>query len=83
VLRRAVVKNAGSRALDGWVIGWTFPGGQRINDLWNGSYAQSGQGVTVTSASYDGTVAAGGTVTVGFTGTYTGDDTGPSGVRCG
>jgi hypothetical protein len=35
----------------------------------NGSYAQSGRAVTVTSASYNGTVPAGGTVMVGFTST--------------
>jgi Cellulose binding domain len=49
----------------------------------NGSYAQSGRAVTVTSASYNGTVPAGGTVMVGFTSTFAGDDTSPAGVWCG
>lgn len=80
---QVVIKNTGSASLRGWTIGWTFPGDQRINDLWNGGYTQSGQAVTVANASYNGTVAAGDTVTVGFTGTYAGNDTAPVGVRCG
>jgi endoglucanase len=78
-----VVTNTGSATLNGWTIGWMFPGDRKINDLWNGSFVQSGQAVTVTNASYNGTVAAGGTVTVGFTGTVTSHDTPPASVRCG
>jgi hypothetical protein len=80
---QVVVANTGSATLDGWTIGWTFPGDQEINDPWNGRYAQSGRAVTVTSASYNGTVPAGGTVMVGFTSTFAGDDTSPAGVWCG
>jgi Glycosyl hydrolase family 12/Cellulose binding domain len=80
---QVAITNTGAATLHSWTIGWTFPGDQLINDLWNGSYAQSGRAVTVTNASYNGTVAAGGTVTVGFTGTYAGNDTPPAGVRCG
>jgi hypothetical protein len=80
---QVAVTNTGSAILNGWTIGWTFPGDQKINDLWNGSYVQSGQAVTVTNASYNGTVAAGGTVTVGFTGTFASNDAPPATVRCG
>jgi cellulose 1,4-beta-cellobiosidase len=80
---QVVVTNTGSAALHGWTIGWTFPGDQKINDLWNGSYVQSGRAVTVSNVSYNGTVAPGGTVTVGFTGTFAANDTPPAGVRCG
>jgi len=79
---QVVVTNTGSAALNGWTIGWTFPGDQKINDLWNGSYTQSGRAVTVTNASYNGTVAPGGTVMVGFTGTFASNDAPPAGVRC-
>ena len=80
---QVVITNTGSATLNGWTIGWTFPGDQKLNDLWNGSYTQSGQAVTVTNASYNGTVPPGGTITVGFTGTYASNDAPPAGVRCG
>jgi hypothetical protein len=77
---QVVVKNTGSGTLNGWRLGWTFPGNQAITSLWNGSYTQSGASVTVTNASYDGTLAPGGTATVGFT--ATGSSASPS-VTCG
>jgi hypothetical protein len=67
------VTNTGSSALNGWKLGWTFPGGQEISSLWNGNDTQSGAAVTVTNASYDGSVAPGSTVMVGFTATNNGD----------
>jgi cellulose 1,4-beta-cellobiosidase len=79
---QVVVRNTGSATLNGWQLGWTFPGSQAISNLWNGSYAQSGGKVTVTNASYDGTLAPGASATVGFTATYAGSNTAPSSVSC-
>jgi Glycosyl hydrolase family 12/Cellulose binding domain len=67
------VTDTGSSALSGWKIGWTFPGDQEISSLWNGNDTQSGAAVTVTNASYNGSVAPGASVTVGFTATNSGD----------
>ena len=53
-----------------------------INNLWNGGYTQAGAAVTVTSESYDGTLAPGASTTVGFTATYSGSNTAPSSVSC-
>jgi cellulose 1,4-beta-cellobiosidase len=85
---QAVIKNTGSAAVNGWTLAWTFPGDQKITQLWNGSYAQSGEAVRVTNASYNAAIAPGSTVTVGFTGTFTSNDTSPSaftlnGASCG
>ena len=80
---QVVVRNTGSATLSGWRLGWTFPGDQKITNLWNGGYTQSGAAVTVTSAAYNGTLPAGGTATVGFTGTYTSSDPAPASVSCG
>ena len=77
---QVVVKNTSSGTLNGWKLGWTFPGSQAISNLWNGSYAQSGETVTVTNASYNGSLAAGATSTVGFT--ATGSSASPSSVTC-
>jgi cellulose 1,4-beta-cellobiosidase len=77
-----VVTNTGSATLNGWNLGWTFPGDQAIGDLWNGSSTQSGSKVTVTNESYNGTLAPGASATVGFIATYTGSNLAPMGVTC-
>ena len=79
---QVVVTNTGSATLNSWRLAWSFPGNQAINDLWNGSYTQSGSNVTVTNESYNGTLAPGGSTTVGFTATYSGSNTAPSSVSC-
>ncbi len=66
----------------GWRLGWTFPGNQQITSLWNGSYTQTGAAVAVTSAPYNSNIPAGGTVTVGFTASYSGGNTAPATVSC-
>jgi cellulase/cellobiase CelA1 len=78
-----VVTNTGTSQLNGWQLGWTFPGSQTVGNLWNGSYAQSGQQMTVTNASYDGSIAPGATATVGFTADGPGAGSAPSSVSCG
>ena len=85
---QTVIKNTGSATINGWTLAWTFPGDQKITQLWNGSYTQSGEAVRVTNASYNAAIPPGGTVTVGFTGTFTSNDTSPSaftlnGTPCG
>jgi hypothetical protein len=77
-----VIANTGSTTLNGWQLGWTFPGSQTINDLWNGSDTQSGSKVTVTNESYNGTLAPGASATVGFTATDSGSNLAPMGVTC-
>jgi cellulose 1,4-beta-cellobiosidase len=77
---QVVVKNTGSGTLNGWQLGWTFPGSQAISSLWNGSYTQSGSSVTVASTSYNATLAPSATTTVGFT--ATGASASPSSVTC-
>jgi cellulose 1,4-beta-cellobiosidase len=77
---QVVVKNTGSATLNGWSLRWTFPASATINSLWNGSYTQSGNTVTVTNASYDGSLSPGATAMVGFT--ATGTSSSPSSVSC-
>ena len=63
---QVVVKDTGSSPLNGWNLGWTFPGSEQITSAWNGVESQSGEKVTVTNEAYNASVPAGGTVTVGF-----------------
>lgn len=79
---QVTVSNTGGSPLSGWRLGWTFPGDAKISSLWNGSYTQSGPQVSVTNAPYNGTIAPGSSVTVGFTGTGTSGAAPPSSVSC-
>ncbi|GAA4095517.1 endo-1,4-beta-xylanase [Actinomadura miaoliensis] len=62
-----VTVRAGSAPVNGWTVRWTWPGGQSITSLWNGEPTGSGSTVTVRNASYNGSIAAGSSVTFGFT----------------
>jgi cellulase/cellobiase CelA1 len=64
-----ICTNAGSAPVTGWQICWTFPGGQQLTGGWSGNFSQSGANVTVTNAFYNATIAAGGSVVVGFSAT--------------
>ena len=73
------VINNGSTAIDGWALGWTFPGDQQITNLWGGSYTQSDAEVEVTNGSWNETIAAdGGSVSLGFNVVYSGSNEVPS-----
>jgi hypothetical protein len=77
-----VTVTAGSGALTGWQVSWTYPATETINNLWNGTYTQSGQSVEVTNASYDGSLAAGTSTSFGFTATDNGSDAPPATLNC-
>jgi lysophospholipase L1-like esterase len=73
------ITNNGSTAINGWTLAWTFSGNQKITNMWNASYTQSGTAVTATNLSYNSTIAAnGGTVNFGFTLTYSGTNAKPT-----
>lgn len=83
------ISNTGTAAISSWTLQWIFSGNQQISSLWGGNVSAQGESITVTNASYDGTIAAGGTVTgIGFTATYSGTNTVPTaftlnGTLCG
>jgi hypothetical protein len=66
------IKN-GSTAVTNWTLTWAFANGQTVSQLWNGVESQSGANVTVKNESYNGSIAAGGTLSgIGFNGTWNG-----------
>jgi hypothetical protein len=67
-----VTVTAGDSGLAGWTVGWTFPGNQKVTDMWSATYRQSGASVTASNVSYDGTLGAGASTTFGFNARYTG-----------
>jgi endoglucanase len=63
----------GSTAVTSWTLTWTFANGQTVAQLWNGIETQSGAAVTVKNEPYNGSIAAGGTLSgIGFNGTWNG-----------
>ncbi|GAB3971008.1 cellulose binding domain-containing protein [Plantactinospora veratri] len=77
-----VTVTAGSSPIRGWTVSWTFPNGQVVNQMWSGSYTQSGASVTVTNASYNGSLAAGASTTFGFIANLSGANNPPSQLTC-
>jgi hypothetical protein len=52
---------------------WAFANGQTVSSLWNGIETQSGANVTVKNEPYNGSIAAGASLTgIGFNGTWNG-----------
>ena len=73
------ITNNSATVLNSWTLAWTFPDSQKISNLWNGNYTQSGATVSVNNLGYNGTIAAnGGTASFGFQITYSGSDTKPT-----
>ncbi|GAA2586752.1 cellulose binding domain-containing protein [Actinomadura fulvescens] len=62
------ITNLGTSAIDGWRLTWTFPGDQRITQLWNGAQVQHGAEVTVTAADWNRRLGPNGTAQFGFLG---------------
>ncbi|HXC85406.1 MAG TPA: putative Ig domain-containing protein, partial [Trebonia sp.] len=75
---QVVITNTGTSTINGWSLAFTFPGDQKVTQNYNGGFSQSGEAVTLTNASYNGTIAAGGSVTDGFQGTWTNSNASPT-----
>jgi Glycosyl hydrolase family 12/Cellulose binding domain len=72
------ITNSGSTPINGWQLKFAFPGTQQISQLWNGQVSQSGNQVTISNASYNGTIAPGQSVSLGFNGTWSGSNPSPT-----
>ena len=69
---------AGSAAITGWRVTWTFANGQTISQSWNATVTASGANVTATNVSYNGALAAGAATAFGFIGTWSGSNNAPA-----
>jgi hypothetical protein len=74
------ITNTGTTTINGWRLQFSFPGGQTISQLWNGTYTQSGNAVTITNVSYNASIPAGATLnsSPGFNGTWNGTNASPT-----
>ncbi|MFF0889507.1 cellulose binding domain-containing protein [Streptomyces sp. NPDC003456] len=72
------VKNTGSAAVDGWRLGFTLPSGQRVTGAWNATLSGTSGAVTASPVAHNARIAAGGTQSFGFQGSYSGTFAEPS-----
>lgn len=64
--------------VNGWSLGFNFPGDNSITNSWNASVSQSGPSVNAGNVSYDAAVPQGGSVQWGFRATWSSSDVDPS-----
>lgn len=76
-----VITNSTGQAQSGWTLEFDLPTGTKIDSLWNGTHTAAGQRVTVKPASWNGQLAAGASVTVGFVASGSGAPGDPTGCR--
>jgi hypothetical protein len=75
--------NTGSSVWNGWSLGWTFPDGQKVAQAWNAEASQSGSAVSAKNVGWNGTVAAGSSVSFGFTASRSATNTKPAAFKLG
>ncbi|MGW1758615.1 glycosyl hydrolase family 18 protein [Streptomyces mirabilis] len=66
------VTNTGTTSISSWTIGWDFPSGTSVTSAWDADVTSSGTHWTAKNKSYNGTLAAGASVSFGFNGAGTG-----------
>jgi xyloglucan-specific exo-beta-1,4-glucanase len=72
------VSDPGPAPLTNWSLTFTFPGDQKVTSAWNATVTQTGAAVTAVGASYQATIAPGGSASFGFQGTWTANDASPA-----
>jgi len=76
------VTDNGATAITGWTVTWTYSGNQTLSSGWSGNWTQSGKTVTVTNASWNGSLSAGQSTQAGANFAYSGTNAAPASVTC-
>ncbi|ROT29784.1 lytic polysaccharide monooxygenase [Micromonospora sp. HM5-17] len=69
---------AGSTAISGWTVTWTFANGQQISNSWGADITSSGATVTARNTTYNGSLGAGASTTFGFLASWNGSNAVPA-----
>ncbi len=82
------VANTGGAAINGWTLGFNYPGDQKVTSGWSATLSQSGKAVTAKNLDYNRTIAPGSSVNFGIQGTWGSSDASPTaftlnGAACG
>ena len=76
-----VTVKAGTAALTGWKVTWTYPSGTTVTQSWGGKATASGSTITATNEAWNGSLPAGGSTTLGVIGSGPAPATAPA-VTC-
>ncbi|MFG3101377.1 glycoside hydrolase family 9 protein [Streptomyces sp. NPDC048182] len=60
------VRNTGTTAVDGWRLGWSFAGAEKVSSAWNATVTQAGTAATATDGGHNKAIPAGGSASFGF-----------------
>jgi xyloglucan-specific exo-beta-1,4-glucanase len=74
------IANTGTSAINGWTLTFTYPNGQRLTPPgWGATWAQppASGSVSGTNLSYNATIIPGGSVDIGYNGSWTGGNSPP------
>jgi mannan endo-1,4-beta-mannosidase len=69
---------AGSAAIKGWTVTWTYANGQTVSNAWGATVTSSGSTVTARNAAWNGSLSAGAGTSFGFLGSWNGSNTAPT-----
>ncbi|HYH02256.1 MAG TPA: cellulose-binding domain-containing protein, partial [Bacillota bacterium] len=72
------IKNNSTSVVDNWKLEFSFPGNQKITNLWCGKYSQSGAVVSISGEAWNSSIPAGGSVNFGFNLLYSGTNAKPT-----
>ncbi|WP_433533037.1 extracellular catalytic domain type 1 short-chain-length polyhydroxyalkanoate depolymerase [Micromonospora sp. CA-263727] len=72
------ITNTSATAVNGWSLAFILPGGQTITNGWNATYSPTSGAVTARNVSYNGAIAANGSVSIGFQANHTGNSGRPA-----
>ena len=72
------ITNTGTSAINGWTLSFALPPGQSITSGWSATFAPATGQVNARNVSYNGTLAPGATVEIGFQATHTGNTAEPA-----
>ncbi|MFJ4276593.1 PHB depolymerase family esterase [Streptomyces massasporeus] len=70
--------NTGTTAVNGWKLGFALPAGQMVTGGWGATYTPSSGSVTATNVAYNGTIAPGASVSIGYQASHGGNSAAPA-----
>jgi hypothetical protein len=74
----AVTITNNGTAVSGWTLQYAYAGNQTLTQGWSGNWTQSGKNITVTNASWNGSLASGTSTQIGANFSYSGTNPAPA-----